>query len=40
MDSLVVSESFILGGALLLFGLLADEEAVKRRFGKKGPRRR
>ena len=39
LTRLVVSESFILGGALLLFGLLADEEAVKRRFGKKGPRR-
>ena len=31
---LVVSESFILGGTLLLFGLLADEKAVRKKFRK------
>ena len=31
---LVVSESFILGGTLLLFGLMADEKAFRKKFGK------
>ncbi len=34
LPRLVVSESFILGGALLLFGLLADEQAVRKKFRK------
>ena len=34
LTRLVVSESFILGGALLLFGLLADDKAIRKKFGK------
>ena len=34
LTRLVVSESFILGGTLLLFGLLADEKAIRKKFGK------
>jgi hypothetical protein len=34
LTRLVVSESFILGGALLLFGLLADEKAIQKKFSK------
>ena len=34
LTRLVVSESFILGGTLLLFGLLADDKAVRKKFGK------
>ena len=34
LTRLVVSESFILGGTLLLFGLLADDKAIRKKFSK------
>ena len=34
LTRLVVSESFILGGTLLLFGLLADDKAIRKKFEK------
>ena len=33
LTRLVVSESFILGGALLLFGLLADDKVIRKKLG-------